>query len=72
MRTAEEWRQRAEQFKGSWIANDCLHAAKVIDDGFNPCKRCDGTGNELLSMYRKCQACNGDGISKGNEDGFDD
>lgn len=25
------------------------------------CERCDGTGNELLSMYRQCQACGGRG-----------
>jgi len=26
------------------------------------CKRCGGTGNELYSMFRKCQDCNGTGI----------
>jgi len=31
------------------------------------CERCDGTGNELMFMYRRCQACGGDGISRGNE-----
>lgn len=36
------------------------------------CSRCDGTGNELLSMSRTCQACGGDGISKGNELNFKD
>jgi len=25
------------------------------------CDRCQGTGNELYSMYRKCTACNGSG-----------
>ena len=25
------------------------------------CKRCNGTGNELFSMYRKCSMCNGMG-----------
>jgi DnaJ-class molecular chaperone len=28
------------------------------------CKRCDGTGNELFSMYRKCSDCNGTGIAR--------
>ena len=27
------------------------------------CKRCDGTGNELSSMYRKCTVCKGTGVS---------
>ena len=29
----------------------------------NPlCERCGGTGNELLSMYRRCADCRGTGI----------
>ncbi len=28
------------------------------------CSRCDGTGNELYSLYRKCSACNGSGLTK--------
>ena len=31
------------------------------------CARCGGTGNEMLFMYRQCQACGGDGLSRGNE-----
>lgn len=31
------------------------------------CTRCVGTGNELMFMYRRCQACGGDGFSRGNE-----
>lgn len=31
------------------------------------CKRCDGTGNELFSMYRRCTDCNGTGIAKKEE-----
>lgn len=26
------------------------------------CTRCNGTGNEFFSMYRRCEACNGTGI----------
>jgi DnaJ-class molecular chaperone len=26
-----------------------------------PCKRCEGTGNELYAMYRRCQDCGGSG-----------
>lgn len=36
------------------------------------CGRCNGTGNELYSMYRKCRACGGDGVSRGNEGEFND
>ena len=25
------------------------------------CDRCQGTGNELMSMYHKCTKCNGNG-----------
>ncbi len=32
-----------------------------IDLGHDLCKRCEGTGNELYSMYRKCKDCNGSG-----------
>lgn len=34
------------------------------------CSRCGGTGNELYFMYRKCPACEGDGVSRGNEQEF--
>jgi DnaJ-class molecular chaperone len=31
----------------------------------NPiCEKCTGTGNELLSMFRKCSDCGGDGVKK--------
>lgn len=26
-----------------------------------PCRRCEGTGNELLAMYCRCSACGGTG-----------
>lgn len=28
------------------------------------CDHCEGTGNELLSMYRKCPKCNGTGVQQ--------
>jgi DnaJ-class molecular chaperone len=43
-----------------------------IDRGVTLCTRCQGTGNELLSMFRKCQACDGSGESRGNESQFKD
>lgn len=36
------------------------------------CRRCGGTGNELFAMYKRCQACGGDGITRHNESEFSD
>lgn len=35
-----------------------------VEKGKTLCPRCDGTGNELFSMYRRCSKCNGTGIKK--------
>jgi len=35
--------------------------------GLDLCERCDGTGNELYSMYKKCSQCSGTGIQKMKE-----
>jgi hypothetical protein len=32
-----------------------------IDKGFTLCKRCDGTGNELFSCFKRCSDCGGSG-----------
>ena len=32
-----------------------------IDEEHELCKRCEGTGNELISMWRKCSHCKGTG-----------
>ena len=29
------------------------------------CQRCNGTGNELFSMFRRCARCGGTGVRKG-------
>lgn len=39
---------------------DNFHIDEV--PGKKICKRCEGTGNQLLSMYQKCEACNGTGV----------
>lgn len=36
-----------------------------IDKGHVLCERCDGTGNELYSMYRACTDCGGSGQGDG-------
>lgn len=40
---------------------DELRAAENRAKGLNRCDHCEGTGNELKSMYRKCPACEGRG-----------
>lgn len=35
--------------------NENIKAKKML------CDKCDGTGNQLLSMYQKCTDCNGTG-----------
>ena len=32
-----------------------------IDKGRELCDRCEGTGNQLLSMYQACEKCGGSG-----------
>ncbi len=54
------------------MRGDVLRRNNNIDAGNVPCSRCDGTGNELLSMWRACQACEGTGVSRGNESNFKD
>lgn len=50
------------------IAGDMTRSFAIPEE--KRCNRCDGTGNELLSMYKQCQACGGDGVSRGNEGSF--
>lgn len=44
------------------IINDNKNKQELISKGKKLCERCEGTGNELYSMYKKCIACNGSGI----------
>ena len=44
-----------------------IHADNVIRDlnieqGKELCHYCDGTGNELYSMYKCCSVCGGNGV----------
>ncbi len=34
-----------------------------VTNGKELCERCEGTGNEFMSMYRKCTDCMGTGIA---------
>ncbi len=35
-----------------------------IDKKLHLCEICDGTGNELFSMYKKCSNCDESGVKK--------
>jgi len=37
---------------------------KNLAIGKTLCPRCNGTGNELFSHYRRCQDCHGSGIER--------
>ncbi len=43
---------------------DKQRAAENTYNGHTLCKRCNGTGNQLLSMHQKCEACAGTGIGE--------
>ena len=43
------------------IWGDRLKAARLRAAGKNLCGRCEGTGNQLESMYQRCSACGGTG-----------
>lgn len=43
------------------ILNDQRHRERLILSGTPLCEHCDGTGNELYSMYRRCPVCGGSG-----------
>lgn len=40
---------------------DIRHAARLWGEGKTLCSRCEGTGNELFSMYKACEDCGGSG-----------
>lgn len=40
---------------------DYANRNENIREGKTLCPRCDGTGNELFSMYHCCSKCNGTG-----------
>ncbi len=44
-----------------YVQPDVSRRNRNIDLGNELCERCDGTGNELYSMYGRCRACDGTG-----------
>lgn len=43
------------------MMGDEMRRNRNIDDGKRLCNRCDGTGNELFSMFKQCSVCKGTG-----------
>lgn len=41
----------------------CKHNENVRS-GKTLCRNCEGTGNQMYSMYQACQECNGTGIKE--------
>ncbi len=47
--------------------DDALHAVQALEDVAGSkghlilCERCEGTGNELYSMFKVCSNCDGEG-----------
>ena len=54
--------------------NDALHAVQAkgevaLSNGqLGLCERCEGTGNELYSMFRLCSSCDGEGAVELEDD----
>lgn len=46
------------------VAADELRREQNEADGRPLCKRCGGTGNEILLKYRRCSECGGSGVAQ--------
>ena len=46
------------------IRSDYVRRNDNVLTGEKLCKRCDGTGNELMYWYSRCPACDGTGIMR--------
>ena len=46
------------------IRSDYVRRNDNVLAGEKLCKRCDGTGNELMYWYSRCPACDGTGIMR--------
>ncbi len=44
------------------VRTDYFRRNENIENGAVLCENCDGTGNELMSMYHKCPKCEGVGV----------
>lgn len=49
------------------VTDEARYEANVAA-GHKLCARCDGCGNELYSMYRRCQDCGGSGQARERDD----
>lgn len=56
---------RAARYGIAWwskTVGDQLRRADNLAAGHRLCARCDGTGNELYSMWKRCTTCGGSGV----------
>lgn len=44
------------------VRSDYARRNENIEKNAKLCKHCDGTGNEFMSIYRKCPECDGIGV----------
>ena len=44
------------------IRSDYVRRNANVLAGKKLCKRCDGTGNELMNWYSRCSTCDGTGV----------
>ena len=45
------------------VASDYHTRNENLKEGKPLCSKCDGTGNQLMYMYSRCDKCNGSGIT---------
>jgi DnaJ-class molecular chaperone len=43
---------------------DMRVACRVFSEGLKACETCNGTGNQLFSMYQCCETCGGSGVDQ--------
>lgn len=65
---SDEIRRICEQYNCTpAMSGDYMCMEENKKNGHKLCDRCGGTGNEILFMYKKCTACNGNGRHKEEE-----
>lgn len=58
---------KASKYGIGWCSHAGILADKIVRhenllSGLPICGHCEGTGNEMYSMYRQCPKCNGRGV----------
>ena len=56
------WARDAALAMGLTVHDMLIHVGSVRSQPkSNPCRRCGGTGNQLLALYQRCEKCSGTG-----------